>query len=392
MFRMFVDTYKCMGSKADDDGVPVVVGFLPAAVSGPNDRPIVFYAGSVTCINSKLATFCSSEANRAERVCQLYKQAYLNDATLLLSRLLRAERQRVLHNANFMRALARRPPGYSRRTFDGELISLQDAYIEFLQTSLLGCLVEMGADLRNVPLHLLEPRELEVPLFAEDTDVVGNDFLAPETRDMVSQLDFVGDTLSRTQLAILNLIPPNSRIFGTMRMNQKTEIINMDHVKKQVQSETIASNSLVWPHYLNKMLKAALGAKFLEVAGPLDPGLDAASVTVPNFDQSAIKDPLVESEGLGGKLATTQGQVMGSVALNMRSQQLRNKAGSGSVVAVNSRDYQESVEKVRQHIEALHAQHRGTKDRAAILLGMRMKPETTRMMARALGLRLPGMP
>ena len=48
LYRTFVDTYECAGS---DDGVPVVMGFLPSAVSSTSDRPITFYAGSVPCIN-----------------------------------------------------------------------------------------------------------------------------------------------------------------------------------------------------------------------------------------------------------------------------------------------------------------------------------------------------
>ena len=385
LYRTFVDTYECAGS---DDGVPVVMGFLPSAVSSTSDRPITFYAGSVPCINSKLATFCSSSANLNERVCQLYKQAYLNDATLLFTRLLRVERRKKLHDNNFLKAQSRRVRGFNRAKFDGEVIDLQDAYIEFLQTSLLGTLVEMGADLRNVPLHLLEPRELEVPLFAEDTDVVGNDFLAPETRELVGQLDFVGDTMSRTQMAILSLIPPNSRVFGTMRMNQKTEIYYMEHIKKQVQKETIASNKLVWQHYLTKLLQAAFGAKFLEVAGPVDHGLDPEDLKkpVPNFDPQQIRNPLKESEGLGGKMATTQGQVMGPVAQQLRAQQLRAPTGEGSVVAMNSKMSQQALQSIRRHVEQQYSAHGGAKTRERIVSELRLQPHMDRIVRHALGL------
>ena len=78
-------------AREDDDGVPVVMGFLPSAVNTREDRPVILYAGSLSCLNTKLERFCHSSANRGERVCQLYKQLYLNDATLLYTRLLRAE-------------------------------------------------------------------------------------------------------------------------------------------------------------------------------------------------------------------------------------------------------------------------------------------------------------
>ena len=227
-----------------------------------------------------------------------------------------------------------------------------------------------------------------MPLFAEDTDVVGNDFLAPETRELVGQLDFVGDTMSRTQMAILSLIPPNSRVFGTMRMNQKTEIYDMEHIKKQVQKETIASNKLVWQHYLTKLLQAAFGAKFLEVAGPVDHGFDPEELKkpVPNFDPQQIRNPLKESEGLGGKMATTQGQVMGPVAQQLRAQQLRAPTGEGSVVAMNSKMSQQALQSIRRHVEQQYSAHGGAQTRERIVSELRLQPHMDRIVRHALGL------
>ena len=131
----------------------------PEPVNRKEDRPVVLYAGSLACLNAKLETFCASTANRNERVCQMYKQVYLNDATLLFTRLLRKKYREDLHETNFKKAAAKRVH-YKREQFDKDLIDLQDAYIEFLQTTVLGLLFESGADLNNAPLHLLEPREL----------------------------------------------------------------------------------------------------------------------------------------------------------------------------------------------------------------------------------------
>ena len=111
---------------------------------------------------------------------------------------------------------------------------MQDAYIEFLQTSLLGLLLESGADLSHIPLHLLEPRELEVSMLEEDDNIIGNDYMTPATSEIIKGMDFNGDHLNRTQLAILSLLPPNHRILGTLRLNQKTETIDLEHVKKQI--------------------------------------------------------------------------------------------------------------------------------------------------------------
>ena len=71
LYRLYVDTYECMGPRVEDDGVPCV-SFLPSAVNREDDRPVVLYAGSLTCLNTKLERFCNSDANRNERVCQIY--------------------------------------------------------------------------------------------------------------------------------------------------------------------------------------------------------------------------------------------------------------------------------------------------------------------------------
>ena len=114
LYRLYVDTYECMGSNTDDDSVPCVMGFSPAPINKREDRGVVLYAGSLACLNSKLATSCSSPMNRGERVCSIYKQVYLNDATLLYTRLLRQERRKILHDNNFNRARLKRGRGYGR--------------------------------------------------------------------------------------------------------------------------------------------------------------------------------------------------------------------------------------------------------------------------------------
>ena len=86
LYRLYVDTYKCMGLDPEDEGVPVVMGFAPAPVTTKEDRPIVLYAGTLACVNAKIEEFCASHANRNESVCKMYKQVYLNDAALLYTR------------------------------------------------------------------------------------------------------------------------------------------------------------------------------------------------------------------------------------------------------------------------------------------------------------------
>lgn len=374
LYRLYVDSYECMGANPDDDSVPCIMGFLPTPVDGRDDRPVTLYAGSLTCLNTKLEKFCHSDANRGERVCQLYKQVYLNDAAILYNRLSRNRRRELLHTLNYSRAaaLGKRGPDFTRAQFDNELISLQDAYIEFLQQTCIGLLLESGANLGNVPLQLLEPRELEVSLYAEDTDMVGNDYLTPRTAEIIKDLDFTKDNLSRTQLAILSLIPPNHRILSTLKFSQNTEIIDLEHAKKRIQQETIASNKKVWQRYTDALISGAFAAKLLEIDGPIDYG----------FDMSAIKDPLKESENIMTRMSTSHSQASSSVSQSVRSEAMRRERGPESVLGMNTGEFEQALTAVRNRVERDYRRQRGHVSRVQVLAQLRVPDHIKRMLTR----------
>jgi hypothetical protein len=376
-----------MGANPDDDGVPCIMGFLPSAIRGKEDRPVILYAGSLACLNTKLERFCNSPANKGEHVCQIYKQVYLNDATLLFTRLLRAERRKILHENNYRRALIKRQGNYTPEQFRGDLIELQDAYIEFLQTTIIGMLLENGADLNNAPLHLLEPRELEVSMLEEDDNIVGNDYLNPSTGEIIKGMDFNGDNLTRSQLAILSLIPPNHRILGTLRLNQSTEIIDLEHAKKQIQRETIASNKKVWQRYSEALIRAAFGQKLLEVDGPIDFGYDMSAIKDPvsmRFNMSNIKDPLRESEGIATKLSTSQAQLSSSLSQTLHGEELRNESGPESVLGMTSVDLRKAIRAVRDRVERDYAGAGGTVSKVKCLALLKIPEHIKRIVRKEL--------
>lgn len=386
LYRLYVDTYECMGSNPDDDSVPVIMGFEPTPVDKREDRPVVLYAGSLACLNSKLTTFCNSAANKGEKVCAMYKQVYLNDATLLFTRLLRQERRKILHDNNFTRAQMKRGGRYTRDDFNVDLIDLQDAYIEFLQSTVLGMLIESGADLNGVPLHLLEPRELEVSLVDEDSDVVGNDFLTPRTREIIAQSDFGGDNLGKTQLAILSLIPPNHRVLGTLRLNQSMSIVDLEHAKKQIQRETMEANKKVWQKYSEQLIGAAFGQKFLAATGQsVDFSIDMSSVQDPmkvRFDMGLFKDPLKESENIKSRMTTTHAQSSSSLSLQARSDKLRKDKGPDSVMALNTNEWTEALTAVRARVERDYRRNGGARTRLQCFALLKM-PEHVRRALRS---------
>jgi hypothetical protein len=369
LYRLYVDTYECMGAKPDDDGVPVVMGFLPHRVDHKEDRPVVLYAGSLACLNTKLEHFCHSDANRGERVCAIYKQAYLNDATLLFTRLLRAERRKRLHEDNHRRIARKRMKPYPKEAFQEDLIELQDAYIEFLQTTVVGMLLEQGADLSKAPLHLLEPRELEVSMLEEDDNLVGNDYLTPRTQEIIGDMDFSGEAnLTRTQLAILSLIPPNHRILGTLRLNQSTQILDLEHVKKQVQKDTIESNKKVWQKYSDALIRGAFAHKLLE--------RDGSKIDF-SFDMSAIKDPLRESEHIKKRMTTTHAQSSSSLSQMVRSNDLRSKR---EFVSTKKGELDRALDAVRARVVRDFERHNGTVPKIKCLAMLKVPEHMKRML------------
>ena len=361
LYRLHVDTYECMGRRPDDDGVPAVLGFLPTPVNRKEDRPVVLFAGSLSCLNTKLERFCHGPGNRGEKVCALYKQVYLNDATLLFTRMLKQRYRELLHGVNFQRARAKRGMGYTRPEFNRDLIELQDTYIDFLQQTVLGLLLESGADLNGAPLHLLEPRELEVSLLEEDDGLVGTDYLTPRTQELLKGMDFAGEAnLTRTQLAILSLIPPNNRILGTLRLQPggPTEVVDLEHVRKQIQNETAASNKKVWQRYSEALISAAFAQKLLEVDGPIDF----------SFDLSAIQDPIKAADAVPRRMAvTTPAAASSSLATGRRAGALRSEGGPDSVMALNKQQFDKALDVVRDRVEADYRKFQGGVPRAKVL-------------------------
>lgn len=353
LFRVFVDSVTCQGAKPDDDGVPVILGFTPVPVQRKDDRAVVLYAGTLSCLNSKLKQFCEGGANRGERVCALYKSVYLNDAALLFTRLLRAERRKRLHDANFLRAQVRRGQAYTRQHFDHDLIDLQDSYINWLQTTILAMLIQSGADMKKVPLHLLEPRELEVSATDDDDNVLPTDFLSAHTQQMMQSEDFSGDTLNKKQLAQLALLPANDRILGTLQFQTDTKTLDFDHIRKQIMQQTAASNKNVYDTIVGDFIKAHFSKEYLERQGE---GVDFG------FDESAIKDPLTEAGKFPSHMTTRPSDHMqSSLRQSLNADSYRTERGAKSVAGMNQKELGQVLQEIRKRVDADHNAGGGTK-------------------------------
>lgn len=223
-------------------------------------------------------------------------------------------------------------------------------------------------------------------MYEEDDNVVGNDFLTPRTREIIKDSDFGGDNLTRTQLAILSLIPPNQRVLGTLRLNQNMEVIDLEHAKKAIQKETMESNKKVWERYSEALVSAAFGQKLLEVDGPMDFSLDMSSVQdpmrkIPRFSMSQFKDPLAESERLASRVTTTHEQSSSSLSQIERGQRLRQERGPDSVLGMNERELAKALKAVRKRVDSEYAARGGNIDKIKILAMLKI-PEHIRRMLR----------
>lgn len=274
LYRLFVDTYDLMGHHPDDDGVPVVMGFYASPRHKPDDRAITFIAGTLSCVNGKLAAAeeaVQKEMRSAFKVqIPSYRFIYLNDATTLFERLLRAGRRDWMHNDNFRRArtLNKVP---SRQVFDANLIKLQDAYIEFLQDLALGLIIEASNDkdkIMGLDLQALEPRQLEVDFEAEDENDLPHDSVGKHGPAGMASMAYAKDAkMTRKQLSILSLVPPNYRFIGTMRLRLDETPVDLSHLRRRIQQETIRKNKSTAQEFMERLLAAALATKRFESDG-----------------------------------------------------------------------------------------------------------------------------
>ena len=359
LFRLYIDVFPDMSAGLGSEAVPVVMGFLPTT---NKERPVMMFAGTLPCINAKLERFCMDRP----AACDSYKITYLNDAVLLYTRIAKAERRKRIHRRNYQVAKSRRTKTFTITDFYEELVDVQDAYVEFLQTTIMSMMVESGVDMSNVPLNLLEPREISVSSHAEDTDLVGNDFLGPRTRDIIKDMNFDTESLNRTQLAILSLMPPNHRIFGTLRLNQTTEVVDMEHIRKQVQKQAISDNKKVWNDHMQKVIRASLASRFLERNGPIEFGLD----------ESSFKDPLVEANKIALKMSTTNREQSSSTSMNKRAYEMRKERGPTSSYAKTTIDYDTAIEMLKEKVEQHYQRGGGTKDKMQCINELPRVPES----------------
>lgn len=340
LYRFHVDSYKSLSASSTTESVPIIVGMVPSDQIGyaGTDHPITCFAGSLPCINTKLQKACRANAS----LCKSYQVTHLNDAALLCARLHREERKKAVDDFNFIQVKAKRGLSFTRAMYDREQSHCKDAYIEFLQNLCIGMLIESGADLRQVPFDLMEPREIQVSPLAQDENMINTDFLNPRTKDLIKKMDFNGQNITRQQVAIMSLMPPNEAILSTLRIEQKMTIEDLTALRKQIEKETLKANEAYPNKYVADLVQAVWSKNVMaETGAELDPSLADLA-----WDATRIKDPLKMSAALP-KEVTTSGQVAeGAAKMYATSRKGQRDRGPVSITGMNKERYNEVLDEI----------------------------------------------
>ena len=231
--------------------------------------------------------------------------------------MLRVKRDEYTYNKHYNNALSK-DASLTPLKFAEHVRRIDKEHISFLQHIIIGMLYQMGYKDSSLPLNLLEPRDCyTMPGHDEHAGFVGQDFLSPMAKQLAEEMDFGSETMDRTQMAVLSLIPPDAAAITTMRIADVPELINTEFLKKTFEKKVAKDNESVWSNYAKRVVAAASGSN--ELMGK--------TVSL-NFDMDEFKDPRREAEkvlkdaGLGIRLATNEHRDS-SLSLQNRSHTMR---------------------------------------------------------------------
>ena len=376
LYRTYVDTHVVGGVKSDAEAVPVVLGFeaIPSDYSSEDPRNIIVVAGSLCCVNTKVAAICQKPL-RDGLTCPSFKLSYLNDATMLMGRILRKTRQELRRKANYEKIKAKRPD-YSETEHNKNLWEINCEHIHFLHHMIIRLLAMVGAD--TIPWSVLEFKDAAVDADAShDTDLVGNDFLTPKTFELIRGMDWNSETLTRTQMALLSLYPPDAAIIAASRFTAEPDVQNIDFIKKQIQKRVAEDNKKVWSNFTKQILMANMGVDHLSGSEP--------------FTEARFEDPIEVAErlGLDKKERTTSFAERSSDMSQLRTADtLRKRRGEDSAAALLSSQHERDLQAMRDLVEREHAKYPAASGRSKLqaLAKVKGSPYLKDILAREYGM------
>lgn len=366
LYRLYVDTYEYMGSKTDSEGVPCIMGFLPHEINTKEDKPIVFYAGTLTCMTSKLDRFCASNARLPS--CEPWRMTYLSETAEMFNRFLKKERRKRNRDANWRKTCAKKRKQISKEEFLENVLEVKDYLIDFFFTHTFEFFIEMGVNINDIPLNVFDVREVDVALDESDENVMPSDLVTPNLLDTFKSMNWNTSGLSRKQLCMLSLLPKEHRIFGTLQFNKDTRNVDLQHLRQTVQRSAEKSNENKIKTFFERLGAAAIAASEMEVVGPLELGYNPSDVERPEDVRFAadLVDPLTEAKQVPKRAGVTGRDVSSVMSQSIRSSNMRNQRGPDTLWGKRREELNEMVNFIRTQVEEMHRTENLPRDRCLL--------------------------
>jgi len=283
LFRTYVDTYACGGNTDTQDNVPFVMGYYRAHTG------VVYVAGTMGCINSKLLVMTSGSPERPLKIHQGYAM-HFNEAALIVEKLVRAQRAAVEY-AEAFETIHKARPEVTEAEYYRNLVRLKDEHVDLLHRLLIGMLVKAGVDYKKLPLQALELKPID-PMQAMEMSDLSNKKRTAMGSEYINQHAFVGTTkdlvqtshLSRNAMHFRNLFASSDAAVGallTLRMRDNGESVAGIDTSRLKEAETLRQTA--WEDYATQALDGALSVRVLE--------RDVDALAMPNHAAAALAKP-----------------------------------------------------------------------------------------------------
>lgn len=366
LYRLYVDTYEYMGSKADSEGVPCIMGFLPHEINTKEDKPIVFYAGTLPCVTSKLDRFCASNASLPN--CEPWRMTYLSETAEMFNRFLKKERRKRNRDENWRKFKTKKRKQIPKEEYLENVLEVKDYLIDFFFTHTFEFFIAMGVDVNDIPLNVFDVREVDVALDESDENVMPSDLVTPNLLDTFKSMNWNTSGLSRKQLCMLSLLPKEHRIFGTLQFNKDTRNVDLQHLRQSVQRSAEKSNENKIKNFFTRLGAAAIAASEMEVDGPLELGYDPSDVERPEDVKFAadLVDPLTEAKQVPKRADVTGRDVSSLLSQSIRSSGMRNQRGPDTLWGKRREELNGMVKTIRRQVEELHRKDNLSRDQCLI--------------------------
>ena len=137
--------------------------------------------------------------------------------------------------------------------------------------------------------------------------------------------------------------------------NPQTEIMDLEHIKKQIQKDTMESNKKVWQKFEAPRARPSPRSS---QDGRFDPRWTCPP-SGPRLLHEALQEPAQGGRGRAPVHRHHNEQVSSSISQNVRADQLRRDKGPQSVLGMNTKELNTALATVKARVEQDYKSHGG---------------------------------